>query len=280
MLLARKGLGIYGSSPTKQYVMVNSLPAPVGAATMFANTVGVRNGMYVSTQLLTSPDNYTYTLSPNGVPLYLAGGNMARQFVAENIWDPFTREWGTQITDYVNNKAPTPTDQPNGYTVSYIINQVAATLDMRIYANDVESDIYTITQLSGVLPTGLSFASPNITGTPTVSTGTSPLPVAYRYDDGHGGILDLSFLFSVAELAVQVPNVVGLTQLTARNILNAAGFTVTSNAPGDSLIVKSQTPAAGSTATTPSNVFLDTLPSGGGGSGGGASQHRNVGGLR
>lgn len=271
-----RNIGHYAATYS-QLVVSGALPWPaVNAASVYQGAVpAVINGEFMATELVDLPLGNPFVLNPNGTLVVNVNGSRARQLVMVARYDPRVKDWSAAQPTYLNNQVPVLA--PNeAYSFSYPINVAIDPFDLTLFAIDGEGDPLAITMPSGVLPTGMVFDGVNaITGTPTVA-GTFVANFVWADITGDNtGLVPFTFLI---QAPFTLPSVVGLTQLAARTLLVGDGLTVTSNAPGDALVVRNQIPGAGSVVTVPSNVFLDTLsPSG---NSGGNSQHRTVGGLR
>lgn len=84
----------------------------------------------------------------------------------------------------------------------------AYSLNLNSVCSDTEGDTLTFTQVSGTLPTGLSFAAPTISGTPTTAQAPS---VTFRANDGTT-TTDQAITFTVTQADTTAPSTpTGLT---------------------------------------------------------------------
>ena len=126
-----------------------------------------------------TPGSYALTIQADGDFSYAAGGDGSKQTFLAWYYDVSAGGWSdaARVTVCVNNSAPriSPT-----YSLEYsVVEDVAIpTFDLNVDSVDDNSDTITVAALSGSLPTGLSLASNDVTGTPTT-------PAVYRTVQRH-----------------------------------------------------------------------------------------------
>lgn len=187
--------------------------------------------------LVTSPGGYAITVNGDGTIVVDVRGDTTRQRFQADIYDQSLGAFYGSFTVFINNHAPQLNVQPANLLV--LTGDTIAALDFTPtdpaatdYVIDQDAELITGVQISGSLPTGLSFAGNVLSGTPTSVVDTS---VTFRFSDPAGEYVDVSMGIKTDPGAI-VPNIVGLTQAEADANVSSVGLfldtTTTDYSPG------------------------------------------------
>ena len=152
------------------------------------------------TRPTTTPGGYDVNLLADGRFWIDAGGDTDRQEFDHQVYEASISPpaYDTGGTIYVNNDAPALSGSSYfNSSNDELIRDVNVSFDMQAAAVDTEGDTVTVSLISGSVPTGMSFGSSGLTGTPT-ATGTYNF--TWRAEDDIGDSNDYMETVSVVLL--------------------------------------------------------------------------------
>lgn len=219
---------------SRQSVLGPLLDAPTGylrVALASVSATGPLNGSIAAvgdvwqTDNDTTEDSYALTLMASGDFQIAAAGDTTRISFTQKLYDVSAAAWEGPGTVYVNNDAPAPSGGALAFPVGLTFAKDASITPINLAAEcaDTESDVISVSVVSGTWPTGLSMGgAPNYTlsGTPTVYQRNV---VTLRWSDAIGDYYDEPVTVAIG---VALPDVVDDPLVDAQAQLALASLTL------------------------------------------------------
>lgn len=151
----------------KQAVVVAGLPwTPPARSILEGASPAVANGDIIICDLVSTPNGYAITMSPDGTFSIATGTDTSRQSFAADVYRLVGGTYDGVFTNWVNNRTPS---QVQGLNLPAFTTGIAITpIDLSAYFLDIEADGLTYQVVAGALPDGLSLAGSIISGTPRI----------------------------------------------------------------------------------------------------------------